>query len=170
MKRCGLIAFALVLAFGAVAGEPAEISSLAADASAMAPEGVWRMQPGGALFRVEAGTSAGRYEVFVVESPDFSVAPGARMGSMTAMASAGVYDAEFAENPGAAGSRTHHFIIEVDDEAGRMSMRPYRARAGVSFRRWLSYLFRVGIVDSDRPDGHDGAVRISPSPSGPVVL
>ncbi len=153
-------------------GEPPERVVLPRPAAGTAAcAGVWRMQPGGAVFAVEDGGRRGEYRLRILDSPDLSVPPGAVMGTLTETAVSGVYDAVFFRRPGAATSGTHRFMVDAGQDAGRMTMRPYRASARLSFRRWFSYLFRVGVEASDRPDGNDGAVRIAPLPSDrPVVL
>lgn len=160
-----LRACALLLALAAMGAGAQELRADFSDPVA----GVWRMTPGDALFEISHANAEGRYTLSIVDSPDYTVAPGAEMGFMVATATPYVYDATLCERPGSQ-MRRHSFFIEIDPEAGRLIMRPYRATAKISFRRWLPYLFRVTIERSNRPEGHDGAVRVGRCGATPEAL
>lgn len=132
--------------------------------------GNWRMMPGGALFSIEPGTSPGHYLLRVLDSPDYDISPGAVMGSMHATATPMVFDAELYEAPGSASSRCRNCFIDIDAEAGHLTLRPYRTGRRVSFRRWLPYLFRVAFDYGNRPSGYDGAVRVGIADILPMAL
>lgn len=142
----------------------------AAACSAQTPEGVWRMQPQGAVFAVRAGQAPGVFELVLLDSPDFTLPSDAVMGTMRTTATPWVYDAAISSRPGLPDSPTRNFIVEVEPEEGRLKMKPYRGRRSLSIRRWAGYLFRLSVDYPNRPDDHDGAVRLSPNPGNIVYL
>lgn len=163
MLRPILAWFTLAVLALTCAGEEPSVLSMAGEA-----EGLWRMVPGDAIFRVEADPLPGSYKMYVVYSPDLTVPEDAFMGTMTALAAEGTYDVSIVEKPGRESSRTKHLIAEFDSDGHRLLFRPYKPTASFSLVRWIPYLFRVGFRQGHRPQGYDGAVRVGSET--PVVL
>lgn len=168
MKHAALTAMLAAAVFAAGAAAP---DSLSLDApGATPPEGIWRMLPEGAVFAVRPAPAAGCYELVVLDSPDYTVAPGTPMGTMSPTATPWVYDAALSGAPGRAGSAVRNFMVEVDPEGGRLKMRSYSGSHRLSVRRWAGYLFRLSVDPPNRPDSDDGAVRLAPQPGEIVFL
>lgn len=165
MKFRTLIA-ALLIAFGATASPPTvEFYGAAAPACADSPEGVWRIGDSGAVFEVRplAG-SDDSFELYLLSSPDLSILPGTVFGTMTSTGTRHVYEARIRlDSSRRTSPKNHSFIFTLSDDATSLKMRHYVRGKQVSFYRWASYLFRVGIRNVDtRPADVDAAVRISP--------
>lgn len=166
MKFRALIA-ALSVALGAAASPPSvEFYGAGTTAGADSPEGVWRIGDAGAVFEVRplAG-SEDSFELYLLSSPDLSIVPGSFFGTMTSTGTRHVYEARLRLDSSArTSSKNHSFIFTLSDDATRLKMRHYVRGKQVSFYRWASYLFRVGIHNVDsRPSDVDAAVRISPT-------
>lgn len=166
MKIRALIA-ALSIAIGASASPPVvEFYGAESVATPDTPQGVWRIGGDGAVFEVRpvAGTE-GVYDLYLLSSPDLSIAPGAVFGTMTFTGAPGTYEARLRLDSSArTTSKKHSFIFTLSDDASTLKMRHYVRGKQVSFYRWASYLFRVGIHNVDsRPADVDAAVRISPT-------
>lgn len=138
------------------------------DASPGVLEGIYEMPGDGAVFAIVAAAgSTGRWDLIVVDSPDFSVEPGTQFGYAVAGASPDVFDAKLYSGLRAGRkSKSHNFALRLGKD-GRLSFEAYRNSRRVSFWRWIPYLFRVTVVEeNNRPKGLDGAVRLYPSGVG----
>lgn len=126
-------------------------------------EGYWELTAGGALleFRRTPGKS-GSYDIFLIDSPDYTVVPGTKLGSMDATAVAGKFDVILAADPRRGpGGKSRRFIFDIEN--GKLRMSAYKVGKTVNIYRLLPYLFRVGIRDTgNRPEGIDGAIRTAP--------
>lgn len=134
--------------------------------------GIWRIGTDGATVAIlpDAGTS-GHFTVYLLDSPDYSVIPGSKIGSAVATGSPATYDAELIKKNRFA-DRRQRFIINLDGN-GHLKFRSYTKGKQITLWRWLPYLFRMTVKDRNtRPESSDGAIRIYPeniSPS-PVLL
>ena len=169
--RQSLVAFALALAMPAPAQQPQRTCLNQSHRSLLDPvAGLWRMMPDGAILRIEPLPGVGQYAIRVIDSPDFAVPAGALMGTMTATAAPLVFDAEVSEHPGNPDAPSRRLMLSIDADSGALSLLPYSPGGRLSFRRWLPYLFRLSVTDSNRPEGYDGAVRLGISSGQPVAL
>lgn len=134
--------------------------------------GLWRMGTDGATVAIlPVNASRGRFDIFLIDSPDLSAIPGRQIGSVVTTGSAATYDAEFV-GAGKFRNKRQRFIITLGDD-GHLSLRPYKKGKKISLWRWLPYLYRFTVSDIDtRPTNADGAVRVYPPAvnSEPVVL
>lgn len=134
--------------------------------------GLWRMGTDGATVAIlPASASRGKFEIFLIDSPDLSAIPGRLIGNAATTGSAATYDAEFAGD-GKFHNKRQRFIITLGDD-GRLSLKPYKKGKKISLWKWLPYLYRFRISDiNTRPTNADGAVRVYPPAtySEPVVL
>lgn len=134
--------------------------------------GLWRMGTDGATVAIlPVNASRGRFDIFLIDSPDLSAIPGRLIGNAVSTGSAATYDAEFA-GAGKFHNRRQRFIITLGDD-GHLHFKPYKKGKKISLWRWLPYLYRFTITDIDtRPTNADGAVRVYPpvTNSEPIVL
>lgn len=146
------------------------LDSIAPAAAASPCCGVWQIVPDGAMVRIEPQALSGQFTISVVDSPDYAIAPGTVMGTMSEIAGNGRYHASLLTHPMRGnGSSRRDCIVEVQDN--NLVFRPYRARTRLSLRRWVSYLFRIAIDHAESPEGLEGAVRIAPgSGNMPITL
>lgn len=132
--------------------------------------GIWLTQPGSALISIEPTSPQGVYNLYVLDSPDYTIVPGTLVAHLSATADSQKYDAEFilpstGLTGDTGGNRTMSAVITLTEE-GRFTITHYRRENRLSLRRLLPFLFRSILRDSDRPGALDGAVRINPqSPS-----
>lgn len=160
-------AVAVMLLFAGLASYGGDlISSLKQriDESAGVIDGIYEMPGDGAVFAVvSASGRSGRWDLIVIDSPDFSVEPGTPFGYAVAGASPDVFDARLYEELRSDRKvKSHDFALRLGDD-GRLSFEAYRNSRRVSFWRWIPYLFRVTVIEeNNRPKGLDGAVRIYP--------
>ena len=158
----------------AIAGH-GRITHLCLDSvSAAAPcEGVWRMQPAGALFALRSlGGRNGALEMTILFSESYGVYPYTVVGTLAPAAENGVFDAALSVDPAKGESRhnDHKFVVKYDPRSGRLSFAPYRSSWRVNLNRLLPYLFRFSITrENTRPSDLDGAVRIAPGNAGSIV-
>lgn len=164
----------LLFMVAAIAGH-GRITHLCLDSvSATAPcEGVWRMQPAGALFALRPlGGRNGAMEMTILFSERYAVLPYTVAGTLVPAAESGVFDASLAVDPakGASRQNEHKFVIKYDARSGRLTFAPYRTSWRVNLNRLLPYLFRFSITrENTRPSDMDGAVRIAPGNAGSIV-
>lgn len=152
------------------------------DAAAVSPVvGIWRMgqEDGNAVICIlPSAESDEKFNIFLLDSPDWTIPSGALCGEIKATADPSVFDCRMREF---SDSRTLAEALSTNTTATviltelnrRMTFKPYRRSKRISLRRWLPYLFRVSVIeDSNRPDGLDGAVRLYPLTDGttPVSL
>ena len=124
-------------------------------------EGVWQMADDGALFAIRRVPAASAtYELVMIESPDWQIAPGTAFGTLHATGNANIFDASLLTDPADGHSRSRDVIFELSADRQRITFRPYRRNRTVSFERWFRYLFRTTIKESNRPTGIDGALRL----------
>lgn len=142
-------------------------------------EGIWSMNPngGGATFAVLARPGEpGAFEMILLESPDWRIAPGTPCGSVDATSKSGVYECRLLASPGStkgSGLAKYTATLRLDDQGRRLVVRPFTKRTYINLRRWVPYLFRVSIdKENTRPDDIEGAVRVYPPAPGiyPVEL
>ena len=69
------------------------LDSIAPAAAASPCCGVWQIVPDGALVRIEPQALSGQFTISVVDSPDYAIAPGTVMGTMSEIAGNGRYHA-----------------------------------------------------------------------------
>ncbi|MDE5567879.1 MAG: hypothetical protein K2J12_05500 [Muribaculaceae bacterium] len=134
--------------------------------------GIWRMGPDGATIAIlPVAASQGRFEIYLLDSPDMSVIPGGKIGSAVSTGVNGTYDAEFA-GAGKLTAKRQRFIITLSAD-GNLNFRSYKKGKKISLGRWLPYLYRVSVSDyNTRPTSVDGAIRVYPrgNYSGPTLL
>jgi len=174
MRLTAIIACA-TLALSAAAVPPLNMVELGNDAETIDACGVWETTASGSVLQLSRLPGArDAYTVAVIESSDFRIAPGTVIGTMTATAVPGCYDAEFISDPAGHSAKfrnkKQNFIVEFDRLMRSCTFKAYRRGKRVSLRRLLPYLFRLAVVENDnRPEGIDGAVRIDINPT-PVIL
>ena len=131
--------------------------------------GLWQFGADGAVFEIVPTAVADSYELFIVDSPDFSVAPGSFFGTISHTGKGNYYEAVLLLSPegkvrGAARRKTRNYIFEFNDEGTQLSMRNYRKGFGVNLLRALPYLVRISVNrQDDRPQDVDGARRLAPA-------
>ena len=142
--------------------------------SAPAPcEGVWRMQPAGAVFMLTPLSGRnGAMEMTLLHSECYSVSPYTSVGTLLPASENGVYDASLTLDPtkGSARHNQHKFAVKYDRHADRLTFVPYSSSWRVNINRLLPYLFRFSITrNNTRPSDMDGAVRIAPQSTGSII-
>ena len=134
--------------------------------------GIWRMGAGGATIAIlPAAATRGQFDIYLLDSPDMSVIPGKKIGSVTSTGSDGTYDAEFI-GQGKLMSKRERFIMTLTSD-GNLNFKSYKKGRKLSLWRWLPYLYRFSVSEYDtRPTTVDGAVRLYPPGnfSGPTML
>lgn len=171
MSRLAALALVVACALAAEAEAPA-LREIAGDSigtgAAPAIAGIWEFRPGGAI--VEIKPSAGNVMIMsVIDSPDYTLAPGAAIAVLEGGAEPGVYDMHLERDSesltgDAGGRRTRDAIVRVDADGRTLSLRHFARRRSVSFRRWFAAIFHATSLPSDRPADIDGAVRLWPDP------
>ena len=92
------------------------LDSIAPAAAASPCCGVWQIVPDGALVRIEPQALSGQFTISVVDSPDYAIAPGTVMGTMSEIAGNGRYHASLLTHPMRGnGSSRRDCIVEVQD-------------------------------------------------------
>ena len=150
-------------------------TSYTTDASS--PAGLWQMRGDGAVFTIvpRAG-SAESFDLYIIDSPDLSIAENTYFGTMRRTGNGLSYDATLhADIKGATPSlrnKKRNFILEFSTDGSYLTLQPYTKGKRVNIMRWLPYLFRISVTDADtRPKHIDGARRIVPaSAPQPVTL
>ncbi len=124
-------------------------------------EGIWQATGDGAIFAIRrVPATVATYELVMVDSPDWQVAPGTPFGTLRATGSADTFDASLLADPADRRSRKRDFVFELSPDRQRIVFKPYRRNRTINFERWLRYLFRVSVQESTRPKDLDGAVRL----------
>lgn len=144
--------------------------------SASSPEGTWRFGADGAIFEVKAaGGVDGFFELVLEESPDLSLPAGTPFGNMKWTGTGRNYEASLLGDP-AGGKRSltphkmHHFILTLSDDGTTLTFKPYKRGKRVNILRWLPYLVRLSVTDTDtRQREVDAATRIDPT-STPTTI
>lgn len=138
--------------------------------------GVWRSQPGQALFEIRATARQGEFDIIILDSPDYTVAPGANAGILRATGTPGRYDAAFnigrpaMDGQQRGGANRFDAVVTISPE-GQMQIEPYRRRPRLNLWRFLPYMFRNPVEGPEHASDLGGAVRISPrAAESPVVL
>lgn len=140
----------------------------AIDAAPRTIEGIYRMGGEGALFAIVPSPGhTHRYDLIILESPDFSVEPGTKFGYAVAGGSKDVYDAKvYGRLRADRSNKSHTFALRLRDD-GYLSFEEYRNSKRISLWRWIPYLFRVTVIEeNNRPKGLDGAIRVYPPTPG----
>lgn len=141
-------------------------------------EGLWQMAQSGALFTVErevddaTETFPRRLRLVVVKSAIRRVRPGTVMGHAVPTVKEGVYEARLYTDIAEAGGLTvpHRFLLKLDKDGNTLTIEPMKSRVKVNLLRLLPYMFRSVVTpQQSRPDGLDGAYRVYPAPSRPIV-
>lgn len=139
----------------------------------MPVEGIWRMTGQGALIAITAHAGRdGLFDIHLLDSPDLTAEPYTLIGSATAGIKAGHYDLTLVDHPGRLRPGHHNFIASFSDDGGTdyLRLEAYRRGHRVSLWRWIPYFFRVTVVQrSDRPDDHDGLVRVYPEAAASFI-
>lgn len=134
--------------------------------------GIWRMGGDGAtiaILPVRGKTET--FDIYMLDSPDMSIIPGGKTGSLRTTGETAVYDAEF-KTKKFLRDKTFRFILTLGKD-GILTFKSYRRDKTVSLWRLLPYMFRYTVQSHDtRPGAVDGAYKIYPSvmPSGPTLL
>ena len=161
----------LATLIGCLAAPPAvcRLDSVAAPVG-ITPAGWWQIGGGGAIIDIVPVSADGRYELRIIDSPDFTLPQGYTFGTMSYTGTQGVYDVSLALKPrasshaGIPGRRTD-YIFTFDPTLGSFTMRHYRKGWSLNVLRALPYLFRISVSEhNSRPTAIDGAVRIAPPP------
>lgn len=176
LSRLSLLIFCLSLWAADVCGaEPMTVAQARQIIDSIGTDplsGIWRMGPDGATVAILPVTaSQGRFNIYLLDSPDMSVIPGGLIGSAASTGANGTYDAEFA-GTGKFVSKRQRFIMTLSPD-GTLGFKSYKKGKKISLWRWLPYLFRFSVSDyNTRPSAVDGAVRLYPSngPTGPILL
>lgn len=167
--RAAPFAATLVVALSAAAEAP--VVTVLGDRSmpptAAAAAGIWEFRPGGAIVTIEP-LPGNRLTMTVLDSPDYTVAPGDGVALLEATAEPGTYDMRLYESSEAlsgqtGGRRTRDAEVTVDAVGRRLSFRHFSRRRSLSFRRWIAALVHARPANADRPP-LDGAVRLWPEP------
>lgn len=134
--------------------------------------GIWKIGGDGATVAIlPVAASSGRFDIYLLDSPDMSVIPGDKIGSAVSTGETGVFDAEMISSQGLREKR-QRFIMTLGTD-GHLSFKSYKKGKKISLWRFIPYLFRVSVKSYDtRPESVDGAVRIYPAnqPTGPTLL
>ncbi len=99
--------------------------------------GLWRIGSGGGLIAVRpAQGSAARFDIYLLDSPDLSVIPGAKIGTAVATGQPGTYDAELSPSPGSLLKKRQRYILTLDRD-GYLAFKPYKQGKRVALWRLL---------------------------------
>lgn len=166
--RLALAASAVLATAAFAAGRDAEFSHIVpeqflnADATeADRLEGIWQATGDGAIFVIRRLPAAmASYELVMVDSPDWQIAPGTPFGTLRSTGSPNTYDASLLSDPSDSRSRTRDFVFELSPDRQRIIFKPYRRRHTINFERWFRYLFRATVKEPTRPKDIDGAIRL----------
>lgn len=147
-------------------------------AGAVTPCGIWQFGADGAIFEIRPQHGRnGVFDLYIIQSPDLTIPSGTLFGRMEATGTEYNYDAHLRQSLGGKDRnvthpKTHDFIFTFEPRTSSIRIRSYRRGTRLSLLRWIPYLFRLSVDRSDsRPEGIDGARRLSPSSlSYPVVL
>ncbi len=169
MMRHAALAATTAAAMAMAAGPPAVtvIGDRNMPATAAPAAGIWEFRPGGAIVIIEP-MPGNILAMSVLDSPDFSLAPGDGVALLEATSEPGVYDMCLYESSDAlsgdrGGRRTRDAEVHVDADGRRLSFRHFSRRRSISLRRWLAAIIHATPTNSDRP-ALDGAVRLWPDP------
>ena len=157
-----------------VAATPPRVNYVEDDAGNFSPEGRWQAGGDGAVFEIRprAGHN-GVFDLVLLSSDDMSLSPGVKMGAMTSTGTPYSYDASMLARPGdKTFAKVYRFIFKFEPDFCSFSMTPYHRGKRVNLLRWVPYLFRVSISETDtRPKNVDEAFRLSGNYSSyPVIL
>lgn len=179
--RLSLVILSFVVVLGAAASVPHLVDSDSVytrrSSDASSPEGLWQMRGDGAVFTIVPRDGlAESFDLYIIESPDLSIAENTYFGTMRRTGNGLNYDAtlytDLKGSQNTLRNKRRNFIIEVSADGSLLSLHPYTRSKRVNIMRWLPYLFRISITDVDtRPKNIDGARRIAPAPTlQPVTL
>lgn len=162
MHRFALAALLSAVAFAALATDPIE--------------GRWTVNGGGAVIEIARAPGADeRFCVTMVDSPDFSLAPGTLLGYVDPAPAPGRYDCHLSSDPSprhrGRSNRKVNFSIEfAGGNSDAITFHYYQKGRRISLWRWLPYLFRVTVRESrDDASGLDGARRLDAPPRVIVI-
>lgn len=125
--------------------------------------GIWQLGGDGAQIAIVNRTGEkSKFDIYLIDSPDMSVIPGAVIGLLSATGKLGTYDAQFYSVKGPL-KRTMRYIVSLGND-GRMQFDSYKKGKSVALWRWIPYLYRISVTDRNtRPSNADGAVRVYPA-------
>ncbi|MCM1519001.1 MAG: hypothetical protein NC117_10205 [Pseudoflavonifractor sp.] len=137
-------------------------------------EGIWMFTASGATVTMERFTPDDAaappvcYRLVVLSAPSRSIVPGTIMGYAVPTSRQGVYDAAlYTSSEDASLTTPGRFTIKMGDDDNRLSFTPVKRGVTVNIRRYLPYMFRIGISRYDTRDASlDGCVRVYPSIPG----
>lgn len=166
--RIGIAVLAALFAAGTALGREADFAYiipeqfLNSDASeADRLEGIWQASGDGAIFAIRRlPATVATYELLMIDSPDWQIAPGTPFGTLRSTGSPNTFDASLLSDPSDSRSRKRDFIFELSPDRGCITFRPYRRNHSINFERWFRYLFRATIKEPTRPKDIDGAIRL----------
>lgn len=135
-------------------------------------EGIWQMAAGGATFVIERAESSSdiapaTLRIVMLRSSRRSVRPGTVVGHAVTTAKPGVYEARlytsFASKSGLASLRS--FTLELNNDM--VVITPFKSPIKVNIFRLLPYMYgRAVTLQTSRPEGLNGAMRVYPAPVG----
>ncbi len=143
--------------------DEAYVEALFADRVLEPIEGVWQFPADGATMVIVKHSST-TFDIFLLDSPRLDIKPGTLIGSAVVSPKRNYYDGEL--KPRQLGNKTKlgkQSVTFTVNDGGTLSIRPYSDGYKLSFRRWISYFFKISVSrDNGRPKDLDGARRIYP--------
>lgn len=143
-------------------------------------EGIWRFTATGATVAIERFSDKDRhpdvtlYRIVLLRTPVRTLMPGTIMGYIAPTAKRDTYDARiYTSVDGCLLTDPKQFTLTLAEDS-RLSFKLEKKGISISFRRWLPYIFRMGIRQYDTRDASmDGCLKIYPTaakPSEPIYL
>lgn len=163
MLRSAVLSAALC-AVSAVCAAPPEVWRADAE-STQGMCGLWRVGADGAVFSVAEADAEGCYRLTLVDSPDYTVAPGMEFGRLTHTGTRHVFDASLQTSLSGRQRKSLRldYTVEYMPAEQTLVFRHYNKGWTVNVLRVLPYLFRISATRrNERPEGIDAARRIGP--------
>ncbi|MCM1483248.1 MAG: hypothetical protein NC043_02860 [Muribaculaceae bacterium] len=142
-------------------------------------EGIWQFTSDGATVAISSTGGADHpgdagkhrtYSIILIDSPSRALRPGTELGTITAEAAQGRYEARiYTRSEGSRLFNQRKFTLELDEAAGYI--RFYRHRSSISINLWhfVPFLWRYSVRrNDDSARSTPGCVRIYPAPALPL--
>lgn len=137
-------------------------------------EGIWRFPSDGGLIVIERDKTApgDTYNMIALYPQNRLLRPGTLMGTLTATAKRGVFDARlFTKLSGEKRflTKAKKFVLTLQDSNTRFTLQPYGKKYEVRWWHVFPYMYRRIITRSDNtPQDLDGCLRVFPEPLPPA--
>lgn len=175
MNLRSLLTAVLIIVFFRVAAMPAfdadKFCRELDDRGAERIEGIWQFTTDGATVAIRStGTGTRQYEIILISAPARSLRSGSKLGSVTATAVDGSYEARmYTRFQGSKLYSPAKFTLKLDETESMLAFHKHKSSIIINLWQFVPYLWRNTVrYREPTKKAAPGAVRIYPEPSRPI--